>query len=165
MIQIMSRKELYEAVTANPNKLAVIMIIDPKEGQSLREGEAASQSRIESEKLIHLIKPLLGEHLILSFFDLEYVLPGFEKLATKDEIAEALKFAEGKEDLIVACAAGISRSSALAYVIARSTMFRSDAMAILNPARHWPNRHILRLGEELVKRPLENEIKMAGFDN
>lgn len=103
--------------------------------------------------------------LILKFDDIEkdeynkfgerlpYVCPA------KEHIKEALDFARGKDSLVVHCAAGISRSSAVAYVIACSRMSPKEALKVLDPNYHWPNLKVVQLGAELLGKPeMEKEI-------
>jgi hypothetical protein len=70
---------------------------------------------------------------------------------TARNIKEALAWSEGKTELIVACHAGISRSSATAYVIASRVLGPKDALGILEQGHHWPNRLIVYLGSKLLK--------------
>lgn len=70
---------------------------------------------------------------------------------TAKNIADALKWSEGKKDLIVACHAGISRSSATAYLIAARELGPEWALDILEKGYHWPNRLIVYIGSKLLK--------------
>lgn len=70
---------------------------------------------------------------------------------TAKNVKDALAWSEGKTELIVACHAGISRSSATAYLIAARVMGAKDALSILEENHHWPNRLIVYLGSNLLK--------------
>ena len=89
--------------------------------------------------------------LVVKFEDLddsvtapEYIFP------EKEHIKSILDYAQGKNKILVHCHAGISRSSAVAYVIACSRMSPEKAIEILNPSIHMPNMRIVRLGAELL---------------
>jgi predicted protein tyrosine phosphatase len=100
---------------------------------------------------------------VIYFHDFWQLSPGVI-LATKDDIKKALEYADDKEAIIVACAAGISRSSATAYTIARKNESVTDSMKILDVEKHWPNPHVLNLGGEILGLPLAEEIRLAGFE-
>lgn len=70
---------------------------------------------------------------------------------TAKNIADALKWSKGKTELVVACHAGISRSSATAYIIASRALGPEWALDILEKGHHWPNRLIVYLGSKLLK--------------
>lgn len=72
------------------------------------------------------------------------------KAPTREQIEEGLSFARGKEQLICACHAGISRSSAMAFLCACQAGRMSYAISLLNPALHFPNKLIVRLGSEIL---------------
>lgn len=74
-------------------------------------------------------------------------------LATKDHIKEALTWAEGRPKLLVACHAGVSRSSGLAYVIAAVDWGPQTALRVFRPGWHWPNVHVVKLGAEVLESP------------
>ena len=51
---------------------------------------------------------------------------------------------------MVHCAAGVSRSSATAYVIACMTTPPAKAIYMLNPMLHMPNERIVQYGTEIL---------------
>jgi predicted protein tyrosine phosphatase len=79
------------------------------------------------------------------------------KLPTSDHVSRALDWANGRADgraeLIVTCAAGISRSSALAYLLWCRAMPPAEAVRQLNQDRHMPNELVVRLGAEALGNP------------
>ncbi len=106
---------------------------------------------------------------ILHFDDVEADSPadGFFA-ATMDDIQEAIRFSRdlGDEPLLIHCHAGISRSTAIAWILVfDKLMERPGSVRLafgivrnLRPAM-WPNRHILRLGiEALVPSALRKYI-------
>jgi predicted protein tyrosine phosphatase len=75
-------------------------------------------------------------------------------LASEEDVEKVIAWCRGKDRVLVHCAAGISRSSAMAYVIACSRCGGpSLALRILDPLLHWPNEHIVRLGAKLLGKP------------
>jgi predicted protein tyrosine phosphatase len=67
-------------------------------------------------------------------------------LPTADDVRRALEWSVGYQRLVVCCHAGISRSSALAYVIACRDHPPEEALGVLSPRCHYPNSLIVRLG-------------------
>ncbi|AMV25765.1 Dual specificity phosphatase, catalytic domain [Gemmata sp. SH-PL17] len=91
-------------------------------------------------------------HLCLRFDDIEE--PRVNKLTpTRSQIAQALEFAKGKDKLLVSCRAGRGRSVALAYIICCRTRGISEALNLLDPTRHRPNRLVVSLGDTLLDAP------------
>jgi predicted protein tyrosine phosphatase len=76
---------------------------------------------------------------------------------TREHVKTALDWSEGKEKLLVACHAGISRSSATALLIAAREWGLKEAFRILLPGWHRPNRLILKYGSELLDMPVYDE--------
>ncbi len=92
------------------------------------------------------------DHLVLSFDDIE-VPYGIYLPASIEDITEGLKWAENKEEIAIACAAGISRSSAMAYIIACSRMNPDEALKYLNKEIHSPNQWMVKLGSQILNNP------------
>lgn len=88
-------------------------------------------------------------HLVLRFDDIEEPRP--KMLAPmRSQIAQALDFARGKDKLLVSCRAGRGRSVALAYVICCQARGVDEALKLLDPTRHRPNRLVVSLGDTLL---------------
>jgi predicted protein tyrosine phosphatase len=106
--------------------------------------------------------------LILRFNDLDDV--HLNHLSTSDlvknglhypergHIEAALDYAKDKQELLIHCAAGVSRSSAVAYLIACSRVGTMEALRVLDSLFHWPNNRVVRLGAEIMDNP---EIKQT----
>lgn len=88
-------------------------------------------------------------HLILRFDDIEEPRPN-KRTPTAAHIAQALVFAKGKDRLLVSCRAGRGRSVALAYVIACREHGVAEAVKLLDPTRHRPNRLVIDLGDSIL---------------
>jgi predicted protein tyrosine phosphatase len=92
-------------------------------------------------------------HLYLRFDDIEAPR---DNLVCPNErhVVEALQFAAGKERLIVTCRAGQSRSAALAYLHTCQHAGPAQAVDLLNPTRHIPNRKVVMLGGIYLNTPV-----------
>jgi len=91
-------------------------------------------------------------HLYLRFDDIEEQRPN-KQPPTKRMIEDALAFAGGKDKLLVCCRAGQARSVALAYVISCREHGVTEALKLLNPTRHRPNRLVVTLGDAVLGTP------------
>jgi predicted protein tyrosine phosphatase len=55
------------------------------------------------------------------------------------------------DKLICCCYMGVSRSSATAYIVGSSLWGPTQALSLLTPRRHWPNRLIVYLGSLVLQ--------------
>lgn len=92
--------------------------------------------------------------LLLRFDDVETARDG---CVTADHVRQALDWAADKGDLSVACRAGISRSAALAYLIAAVRSTPKEATAIWDMDLHQPNRLVVKVGSQLLNDPAIQE--------
>ena len=76
----------------------------------------------------------------------------------KHQVQHAIEWATGRDRLISACHAGISRSSAIAYAIAASRVGAERALVLIDPHKHWPNRLIVRHASEILGLPEMNTL-------
>ena len=81
----------------------------------------------------------------VTFDDVERDEPGY---ITPDEkqIRDILDWAKDKNNIVVHCTAGISRSSAIAYLIACTKMPKEQAIKYLNFTLHCSNHYVVNLG-------------------
>lgn len=70
-----------------------------------------------------------------------------------EHIQETLSFSKGREKILITCQAGISRSSAIAYLVAAQKLGISAAFECLNPAIHIPNKLIITHGSIVLNEP------------
>ena len=92
------------------------------------------------------------DHLYLRFDDIEE--PRTNKHApTKRLIEQGLNFAKGKDKLLVCCRAGQGRSVAMAYLISCRESGVTEALKLLDPTRHRPNRLVVTIGDALLEAP------------
>lgn len=68
-------------------------------------------------------------------------------------IEDGLTWAKDKTQLMIACHAGISRSSAMALVIATEAWDMDKAFALLEKGSHYPNKLVVRIGASLIGKP------------
>jgi len=133
-IIIASRKTSRELAEEHPGRFNIISILEPEILEAPKEVREFSKSYIP-----------------LFFHDIEYKRHGYVE-PKMEHVEKAIAFAEGKDDLIVACHAGISRSSAIAYLVqCTREEFPRQALRVLKPVKHYPNALIVKLGAELLK--------------
>lgn len=83
------------------------------------------------------------------------------KLPSMADVKSVIEWSRGKDQILVHCHAGISRSSAMAYLIACDKVGAQAAVGVLNPFLHWPNPLIVKMGGEFLGDPKVEE----GFIN
>ncbi len=95
------------------------------------------------------------EYLPMWFYDVVFPIGNKYTPPTKEQIEEILNLTSSREEpFIVSCAAGISRSSATAYLITyQKTGSIDEALNILSPNRHSPNILIAKHGSEIFNNP------------
>jgi predicted protein tyrosine phosphatase len=90
--------------------------------------------------------------LPLSFSDIwdDFTVVGGAEMPQRDHVERALEFAKGKDRLLVHCNGGVSRSSAIAFLVACQEWDLNRALSILNFNLHWPNQRVIELGTEIL---------------
>ena len=91
-------------------------------------------------------------HLYLMFDDIVSEIQG-KKSPTLNHIHQAIAFAKDKENLMICCRAGQSRSAAIAFLISHNFDGHESAYQLLDPKRHAPNSLIINLGIGLIDDP------------
>jgi predicted protein tyrosine phosphatase len=102
-------------------------------------------------------------HLVLKFVDLDHPAPEpyaqwpVFKVATEEQVWEAIDFARGRESVLVHCHVGIGRSTAIALAILADQYglgYEQDALKALLAIRPEavPNLHIVALADDLLFR-------------
>ncbi len=69
-----------------------------------------------------------------------------------DHIGQLLDWAKDKERIVCCCHAGVSRSSATAYLLAAREWGAETGLSVLT-RKHWPNRLIVYLGSVVLNNP------------
>ncbi len=90
--------------------------------------------------------------LMLQFDDIDFAMTDMTE-PRHEHVESALSWAPDKSNLLIACQAGISRSSATAVVLRASCMSVPEALNILDPAVHHPNQRVIELGEQILNKP------------
>lgn len=136
MIKIYSRKNLRAVLNKEPNTHTAIIISEPGNEQDVSD-----------------LFPLCKDYINLEFNDTTF--PGRFGAPEKEHILDVLKWAEGRDEkILVACRAGVSRSSAIAYLVESQRNGPEAAANCLDKHIHHPNELIIKYGVEL----LGNEI-------
>ena len=80
---------------------------------------------------------------------------GLDAESTKHSLANRLEFSAGKARVLVCCHGGISRSAATAYAIkCKECGNPVEAIRILTPVRHHPNRLVVSHAAEILEDKL-----------
>lgn len=137
-ITIAGHRRAAEILEASPNQIDVIFISSPDAVYAV-EGS----SKIEG---------LAKECCTLLFNDVSQPI-GNKVTAKKEDVQKALDFAKNKEKILVSCQAGVSRSAAIAYLIAAQEAGVNEAFSVLNPEVHMPNSLIIRHGAFILNNP------------
>lgn len=93
---------------------------------------------------------LCKNYINLEFFD--SIHPNLTGSPRLKDIKNVLDWAKDKQDelILVSCLMGVSRSSAVAYLIECQRVGPQEAVKILDPTKHQPNILILKLGAQLL---------------
>ena len=136
-MKILSQEDAVKEIKENPGTWNVISIRD-------------SHSRYcPVDEIRHQCKDLLKVYFDDVYSD-KYK-NSYQKLATLDDIENILKFAEKKDNVLVHCFAGVSRSSAVAYIICCVKENPWEAIQKLSLEDHLPNDYVVRLGAKLLE--------------
>jgi predicted protein tyrosine phosphatase len=97
------------------------------------------------------VKDKAKECLHLVFDDITYLPSGNRHiLPSREHVRTALEWAKDRPAVVVACHAGVSRSSATAYLIACQAWGPGPALSVLSPSIHRPNVLVVRHGAEVL---------------
>ena len=103
------------------------------------------------------IKDLSRNYLEILCNDIEFSDPDFPKdtviVPEMCHILDAFNFSKGKSDLLITCQAGISRSSAIAYLLKVNEVGAKEAFDVLDLKRHYPNPLLIKHGSIFLKKP------------
>lgn len=70
----------------------------------------------------------------------------------KEDVQKILDWGKGRDKLVIACHQGRSRSAASAFLLACQDWGDvEEAVQVLKPGIHWPNRLVIKLGSEILK--------------
>lgn len=115
-------------------------------------------------KLIDERKDNCKGMLALEFEDADFEFPG-HRVPEKEDMEKILSFTKKinlkKHKIAVHCTAGVSRSSAAAYIIACSKMPIEEALGCLDKKWHDPNWRMVAFGAEILGN---NKIYYDAYD-
>ena len=112
---------------------------------SIRSSNFPDSEYSAFEEYCHNYKDIITE----VFDDIESPDPGF-KVVEPEQIERILNWSKVKKNIAVHCTAGISRSSAIAYLIACTRMPPAKAIRILDGTTHSPNDLVLYYGIKIL---------------
>lgn len=122
-----------------------------------------------NQKHYQLIDNLSNQYndiIIQKFDDIVQIYDNRSELPKSDQIKEILDWSDGRTNIIVHCTAGISRSSAMAYLIKCKHESIEEGLKILNFDIHWPNEYIVLLGSKILKDyKVIDELERWATDN
>jgi len=95
------------------------------------------------------IRGLCGDVLHLAFDDACFP-SSLHRLPDLATVQKGIAWAEGRDKLLIACHAGVSRSAAFAFLIACKDRPTEQALRILDPAKHRPNDLVVMLGSKAL---------------
>lgn len=134
-IKILGRTDLEQFVTKNPKQYDVVYYTH------------------SDSPPIALIQNNAIEALHMPIDDIDHYEVKVHQPPTVQSVKKFLEFGKGRKKLLVACAAGISRSSSTAYLIAAQELGADKALSYLQPTHHWPNRLNVFIGARLLENP------------
>lgn len=138
-IKIASLYEVFALISTKKTSYNIVSI------QSTEEAE-------EIQDMFNLYIENFNSVYPVIFDDITEPFSGYTMPNEKD-IKDVLEWCRNKDDLLVHCSAGISRSSALAYLIECSRKPPHKAVKILNSSIYLPNRLILEIGSRILDNP------------
>ena len=141
-IEIHCRLGVVDRVMKDKGKWHVVSIYDPKSGRAPIDCFADNCKGILSLRFHDY-----DDRKMPFGYDEKIILP------EEHDVRKILEWANGKTEILVHCFAGISRSSAMAYLIACTRVPAFEALVILDGKLHWPNKRIVRIGSEVLGRP------------
>lgn len=143
-MKILSHEDAIKEVKANSKFYNVVFITNPGNPFYCRE---------IYDLVAHAKKILINEFIDIDEFRYDENKTDWDGGPQKSHVEDILKWTENKDNLIICCRMGISRSSATAYVIACRTQSPDEAVKILHKDNHYPNRRIIKLGAEILNKP------------
>lgn len=137
-VTILGHRKAVELMEEFPNQLDIIFISSP-------DGRFSVMNSFRIPELAKEICEIL-------YHDVEFSIAHMDPPKIY-HVQKALDFAKGRDKLIVACQAGISRSSATAYVVKTAEVGPVEALKVLNPKVHQPNMAVVRHGADILNEP------------
>jgi len=134
-MEILGRATLRKILTEKPNFYNVILIAS-------------------SDWEIFDLEPLCKDYLTVYFSDV--ITSEREDAPQLEQVKEAIEWGLDKDNLLISCAAGISRSPAIAYLI-NSQLF-DDGLSAIDVNKHRPNQLILHYGNQILGKNVASKV-------
>lgn len=154
MTRVLSRESLITAIRKNPQQYNCVIIIEPFNREHGLVVGGLSRTTLDR------MRKYPKDKVIVQFWDIEDEAEWLEG-PQEHHVRTVLDWAKDKEVDIVACHAGISRSSALAILIECQKVFAGRPVSVREAIQslglyhdfHRPNRLILKHGAKILNRP------------
>lgn len=136
-ITIAGHKRAEQILAARPQEYNVVFINSPRIA------------------LYDFVPQYAKDYIYLQFDDITFDRGDKFQSPKKEDVQKALDWtATRDEPFLIVCAAGISRSSSIAYLVTYSKTKNIDAaLGILDPELHVPNIRIVKYGSEIFNDP------------
>lgn len=148
-IKILSHNNALQEVKSHSKEYNVIFITNP--------GDPFYRPEMH-DLVIHAKKSLVCQFQDIELERYDPASTNWKAGPQKEHIQAIIEFAKDKDNLIVCCHAGISRSSASAFVIACSKEDPKEAVKVLDKRKHDPNVSVVKYGSELLNKPEMVEV-------
>lgn len=149
-IQIRSAKEAVHELRVRPHHWHLVSLRTPG----------------EDYKAVDRLMHLTYGNIVREFDDI-WEPDGRRILPTKGDMQAIFDFVDRSvpvNNLLVHCHAGISRSSAMAYVLACREKEPEEAIKMLNPMLHLPNELMIKFGAEMLDNQKIFDVYKETFD-
>lgn len=143
-IKILSHSDALREVKSHSKQYNVIFITNPSDPFYRPELH---------DLVIHAKKALVCQFQDVEFERYDPAKTNWAGGPQKEHVEAILQFAEDKDNFIICCHAGISRSSATAFVVACAKNDPKEAVKFLNVRKHDPNSLVVKYGSELLGKP------------
>lgn len=130
-MKILSRNDLFNLVKSNPKQISAIVMHEFGKYDEVKE-----------------IVDLCKESLVLEMDDTTMIRTGGP---TKEAVEKALSV----DYDYVSCKLGVSRSSAIAFLVECNKTDSETAIKQLDSAKHFPNELVLKLGMDILGKATE----------
>lgn len=145
-IRICGHRKAVEILQESPKQLDVIFISGPDQRFAVNGS--------------YMIPELAKECCEILYHDVTQARAHLEP-PQPYHVKKALEFAKGRGKLLVCCQAGISRSSATAYVVQTAEVGPMEALKVLNHKIHSPNKLVVAHGANILGLPEMVELITA----
>lgn len=138
-VKIVSFFEAFSLISKGATPYNIVSIRNPEESEEIHDVFKKYRDNYHSV-------------FVMSFDDISEPMPGYI-MPKEQDIKDVIDWSKGKDNLLVHCSAGISRSAAIAYLIECTRKPPKEAEKILRRSIHFPNMLILEIGSQILGDP------------